>query len=80
MEDILRTVAPRLAASQIRKIIGEAGKRIAQEYRSRNAGQEPEKTQRFVDGKSRGVNWYKAEDAEWATPILQSYLSTIGML
>ena len=79
IEDALRTLAPHLSAGIIRKHTGQAGKAVAAEYRSRY-GRAPEKTARYVDGKQRGVNWYTIEEAEWAYPILQSYLAQQGLL
>lgn len=79
IEDGLRAVAPNLTASQLRKHTGQAGKRVAAEYRSR-FGHEPSQTQRFVDGKARGVNWYAITMRDWIDPILQSYLASVGLL
>ena len=78
-EDGLRTVAPHLTASQLRKCVAEAGKRLAAEYRQRFHA-EPAKTSRYIDGKTRPVNWYRPEDTEWAYSILQSYLASLSLL
>jgi hypothetical protein len=79
IEDALRTLAPHLSAGVVRKHTGQAGKAVAAEYRLRYH-ENPKPTTRFVDGKARPVNWYKIEDAEWAYPILQSYLASHGLL
>jgi KilA domain-containing protein len=79
MEDAFRTLAPHLSASVIRKHTGQAGKAVAAEYRLRYQ-KNPPQTTRFVDGKNRPINWYPLEEAEWAYPILQSYLASHGLL
>jgi prophage antirepressor-like protein len=66
-----------LSAREKASIFPRLGKRLIDEYRSRY-GSDPEKESRYVDGATRRVPWYCAEDASWVDPIIQSFLTSLG--
>jgi prophage antirepressor-like protein len=66
-----------LSAREKASIFPRLGKRLIDEYRSRY-GSEPGKESRYVDGATRLVAWYGADDASWVDPIVQSFLTSMG--
>jgi prophage antirepressor-like protein len=68
-----------LSAREKASIFPRLGKLLIDEYHSRY-GSEPGKESRYVDGATRRVAWYCAEDASWVDPIVQSYLSSLGFI
>jgi prophage antirepressor-like protein len=70
----------RLSARERASIFPRLGKRLIDEYRLRHHGTEPKKERRYVEGATRRVAWYAAENASWVDPMIQSYLSSLGFV
>lgn len=68
-----------LTRSQQAALVPKLGKRIAEEWRRRYEG-EPAKENRWVDGAQRLVAWYAEDDAQWVDVIVQSFLTSLGVL
>lgn len=68
----------RLSARQQASVFPRLGKRLIDEYRARY-GKEPGKESRYVEGATRQVAWYRADEARWVDPMIQSYLTGLGL-